>query len=178
MSTTSSYISSSSAPVPTATADGSASSSDTSATRLAMIMSVAIASICLTCFVWQSIQSYKLLGKSKWSQLSVLAFCQCLLGTVYSLFTLAAYCLSMSCEVRAVAEVIIINISDVVLQVILMHRFYAIKRRKAVLFVGITFIVALLVYLMVALAAGDIQSFMVGNVCVTGSRKYLSTTTR
>lgn len=174
--TTSSYTSVSSVPIPTATANVSASSDDTSATRLALIMSVAIASICLVCFVWQSIQSYKLLGKSKWSQLSVLAFCQCLLGTIYSLFTLAAYCLSMSCEVRAVAEVIIINIADVLLQVILMHRFYAVKRRKYVLFTGITFIVALLVYVMVALAAGNIQSFMVGNICATGSRKYPSTT--
>lgn len=126
--------------------------------------------------MWQSIQSYKLLGKSKWSQLSVVAFCQCLLGTAYSVLTLAAYCLSISCEVRAVAEVIIINISDVLLQVILLHRFYAIKRCKVVLFTGITFIVALLVYIMVALAAGDIQSFMVGNICATSSRKYLSTT--
>jgi hypothetical protein len=173
MSAISTYISMPSAPIPTATA-GASSPSDDATTRLALIMSVAIASICLVCFVWQSVQCYKLLGKPNWSQLSVLVFCQCLLGTVYSLFTLSAYCLSISCEVRAVAEIIIINISDVVLQVILLHRFYAIKKNKMVLSAGLTFILALLIYVMVALAAGDIQSFMVGNVCATGSRKYLS----
>lgn len=95
------------------------------------------------------------------------------MGWVFSALTLAEYLLSISCEVRAVAELIMINTGDALLQAILLHRVYAIQSSKVLLFSGISLIILLMVYVMITLAAGQLVSTaMDPSLCATQSSMY------
>ncbi|KAI8584738.1 hypothetical protein K450DRAFT_195142 [Umbelopsis ramanniana AG] len=141
---------------------------------LALIMSVMVTSICFVAFLWQCIQCYVCFRKLNWSQVIVILMCQCVLGGVFSALCLAEYLLSISCEFRAVAELIAINIGDFLLQALLLHRVYAIKRSKWVLITGISLLASIIIYIMISLAAGQLVAIPVNAfVCVTQSRAWV-----
>ncbi|GAB5585554.1 hypothetical protein Unana1_00454 [Umbelopsis nana] len=143
--------------------------------RMALIMAVMVASICLAGFLWQCIQCYTHFRRFNWSQLMILLLCECLMGWVFSALTLAEYLLSISCEIRAVAELIMINTGDALLQAILLHRVYAIQSSKVLLFSGISLIILLMIYVMITLAAGQLVSTaMDPSLCATQSRYVIS----
>jgi hypothetical protein len=99
------------------------------------------------------------------------------MGCAFSALSLLEYLFSISCEFRAVAELITINTGDVLLQVMLLHRMYAIKSSKILLFSGIALIVLLLGYVMITLAAGQLVSIALDPaICATTSRKCLIAT--
>jgi hypothetical protein len=167
---TSSFIS-----FPTYTSPATVASTGTAATEgpvmLALIMSVMVTSICFVAFLWQCIQAYIRFRNLSWSQIIVILMCQSVLGGVFSALGLAEYLLSISCEFRVVAELIAINVGDFLLQALLLHRVYAIKRSKWILMAGISLLASILIYIMISLAAGRLVATSVNAfVCVTQSR--------
>lgn len=140
---------------------------------LALIMGVMVTSICFVAFLWQCLQCYAGFRHVNWSQVIVILMCESVLGGVFSALCLAEYLLSISCELRVVAELIAIVVGDLMLQALLLHRVYAIKRSKWILIIGISLLSSILVYIMISLAAGQLVASPVNAfVCATQSRKY------
>ncbi|KAI9290047.1 hypothetical protein BC943DRAFT_364577 [Umbelopsis sp. AD052] len=164
---------SSSIPTPTP-ATAASTAANEGPVMLALIMSVMVTSMCFVAFLWQCIQCYIRFRKLNWSQVIVILMCQSVLGGVFSALCLAEYLLSVSCEFRAVAELIAINIGDVLLQALLLHRVYAIKRSKWILVTGISLLASIIVYIMISLAAGQLVAIPVNAyVCATQSRSWV-----
>ncbi|KAH8553520.1 hypothetical protein BGW37DRAFT_262750 [Umbelopsis sp. PMI_123] len=158
---------------PQPTVNAIASPMADSSLRLTLIMAVMVASICFFGFFWQCIQCYIHFRKLNWSQVIVILVSECVLGWIFSALSLAEYLCSISCEFRAVAELIAINTGDFLFQALLLHRVYAIKRSKRLLIAGITLITSLLIYIMISLAAGQLVATAVdASVCATQSRMY------
>lgn len=140
-------------------------------------MGVMVTSICFVAFLWQCIQCYASFRHLNWSQVIVTLMCECVLGGVFSALCLAEYLLSISCEFRVVAELIAINVGDLMLQALLLHRVYAIKRSKWIFITGISLLSSILIYIMISLAAGQLVATPVNAfVCATQSRKYFKRT--
>ncbi|CAO3689776.1 unnamed protein product [Umbelopsis ramanniana] len=163
---------------PTYTPAAAVANTDAAATEgpvmLALIMGVMVTSICFVAFLWQSIQCYASFRHLNWSQVIVTLMCECVLGGVFSALCLAEYLLSISCEFRVVAELIAINVGDLMLQALLLHRLYAIKRSKWILITGISLLSSILIYIMISLAAGQLVATPVNAfVCATQSRPWV-----